>query len=75
MRRAPLNSKNTIKPIIQQMLEIGGRATGVTIEEEPGGSTIFTVDVLEAEKKKLEEMKRKEGIRRLEMRRNLQSIK
>lgn len=67
MRRTPLKSENTIKPIIQQMLEIGGRATGVTIEEKPGGSTIFMVDVLEAGQKKEvrrnEEKRRKKKIR------------
>jgi hypothetical protein len=34
------------------VLEKGGRARGVTIEEKPGGGTKFTVEVLEAGKKR-----------------------
>ena len=44
------------------MLEKGGRATGVTIEEKPGGGTTFTVEVLEAGQKI--EITRNEAIRR-----------
>ena len=44
------------------MLEKGGRARGVTIEEKPDGGTKFTVEVLEAGQKI--EITRNEAIRR-----------
>ena len=44
------------------MLEKGGRARGVTIEEKPDGGTKFTVEVLEAGQKI--EITRKEAIKR-----------